>query len=66
MKAVALSAFIDRNGLFAKEPEQLHHVNIQFEDGDTVTLTADEFNSLSVENQDAIRNAGALGQEVQL
>jgi hypothetical protein len=56
---VTRSAFLDRHGFFAKECDTLHHVNVQFSDGSLLTISAVDFDSLSVKRQDKIREAGA-------
>lgn len=55
---VVRSAFLDKQGLFAKEERTLYRVNVEYSDGSTGTLSASDFNALSVTRQDKIRNAG--------
>ena len=56
---VARSAFLDKHGMFAKESDTLHHVNIEYSDGTFQSLSLADFDSLSAARQEKIRNAGS-------
>jgi hypothetical protein len=56
------SAFLDRNGEYAKREEDLRTVRLFYEadasPGETMDITPEQFGALSEEDQQRIRDAG--------
>lgn len=57
------SAFLDRNGEYAKREEDLRTVRLFYEadasPGESMDITAEQFAALSEDDQQTIRDAGA-------
>jgi hypothetical protein len=62
LDSVIASAFLDRNGEYAKREEDLHTVRLFYEadasPGESMDITPAQFFGLSEEDQQRIRDAG--------
>jgi hypothetical protein len=55
--AIALSQFVDTDGIWAKDWKDCVSVNVTFEDAYEVSLEPDDFMTLPKEQQDLVRHA---------
>jgi hypothetical protein len=54
---ITLSQFRDRNGLWAKDEQYCVDVVIEFQMGPSYTISFDDFNTLTAEQQKKVRHA---------
>ena len=63
-REVNRTAILTKHGTFAKSPDEVHHVNLEFDDLSVGTISRDDYyKRLNVGDRDEVNNGGALPQE---